>query len=81
MLKAKHNDLITFKESDGSFTYSKEGDIFVVETLGDNNPEPQDVAKAIGKEWAGNYGSIPNKGMCHVGEHVEDFNWEVTRLS
>lgn len=81
MLKAKHNGLITFKESDGRYTQSEEGDVFVVETLGSNSPKPQDVAKSIGKEWAGNYGSIPDPGLCSVGEQVVSSDWEVTRLS
>lgn len=80
MLKAKEFGLITFKESDGRLTQSKKGDIFIVETLWNNNPTPQDVAKSVGKEWAGNYGSIPNKGYTKVGEQVVSSSWEVTRL-
>ena len=76
LLKAKHRGVITLDNVD-----CKEGDIFIVETLGDNWPTAQDVAKSVGKNWSGSYGSIPHRGgRTSAGEKFESNAWELTRL-
>lgn len=79
LLKAKERGAITF-ESDGRLSSNEAGDMFIVETLGNNEPTPQDVAKSVGKKWYSNYGSIPSKGLCQVGESVSNSSWDVSRI-
>ena len=76
LLKAKSHGVITHDNQE-----CEKGDVFVVETLADNWPKEQDVAKSVGKKWCGSYGDIPHPGgVAKPGEKWENSCWEITRL-
>lgn len=60
----------------------KKGDVFVVETLGRNWPNIQDIAKSTGKKYCGGSPSVPDHGWDSPapGKTYKNYNWEITVL-